>query len=142
MLTDLQRERMYPYVAGLTACVVAIFVDSLGYKVPYNDSMLEALVSLGGIFAGFLATLKTLLAAMSNDTYSRLKDSGYITDLLTYLMEAIWGSLLLCVVAMFGFNGSIKYPATHAALLFGLLFFALMSLYRVTKIGMGLLTSR
>lgn len=142
MLTELQRERAYPYLLGGVAFLWTLGVDRLSFEVPYNDGLLSSLVSLGGIFAGFLATLKTLLGAIGDDAYARLKSSGYLDDLLLYLREAIWGSLALCVFAMFGFADVMLYPIFHCALLFGLLFFSLAALYRITKIGMNLLADR
>jgi hypothetical protein len=142
MFTELQRERAYPYVLGGAAFLWTLGVSRLHYDVPYNDDLLASLVSLGGIFAGFLATLKTLLSAIGEAAYIRLKQSGYLHDLLLYLKEAIWGSLALCVCAMFGFSNAMSQPIFHCAVLFGLLFFSLAALYRITKISMNLLSSR
>ncbi len=72
-LTERQIERAYPYFIGLAAFGWTMGVDVTGFVVPTGDSMLSALVSLGGIFAGFLATLKTLLFALSDQTHHAFK---------------------------------------------------------------------
>lgn len=140
-ITKLQRERYYPYFWGVIACVAVWWIDRKGYSISYSENMLASLVSLGGIFAGFLATVKTLLLTMSGPVQKRLVESDYIEDLLRYLREAIYGSLLLCITAMIGFANAIKFPAIHAAAMFGLLVFALLALYRITRISMALLVS-
>ncbi|QOW20365.1 hypothetical protein INQ41_04905 [Lysobacter ciconiae] len=140
-LTPLQRERYYPYVGGMVAFAVVLWIHHKGYSISYSENMLASLVSLGGIFAGFLATVKTLLLTMSGPVQKRLNESGYIEDLLRYLREGIYGSLLLCILAMVGFANAIKFPEIHAALLFGLLSFALLALYRITRISVALLVS-
>lgn len=139
MFTRLQRERAYPYAGGFVAGVVVLLLAQCGFKVSYSENMLASLVSLGGIFAGFLATVKTLLLTMDRIVLQRLKESGYIADLLCYLKEGIYGSLLLCLFAMIGFNEAMRWPERHAALLFAALFFALLALYRISRISMALL---
>ena len=140
-LTALQRERYYPYVWGAVVCAAVLWIDHKGYSISYSENMLASLVSLGGIFAGFLATVKTLLLTMNGLVQKRLSESGYIDDLLRYLREGIYGSLLLCILAIVGFANAMKFPAVHAALLFGVLCFALLALYRITRISMALLVS-
>ena len=139
MFSPLNRERAYPYVGGLIASGIVMLLSDSGYKLSYSEDMLASLVSLGGIFAGFLATVKTLLLTMNVVVLNRLKESGYLNDLLRYLREGIYGALLLCVIAMVGFNEAMLWPEKHVALLFGALVFSLLALYRITRIAMALL---
>ncbi|WP_164170596.1 hypothetical protein [Stenotrophomonas maltophilia] len=139
MLTDLHRERAYPYAGGLLAGVAVFALAKAGYSVSYSENMLASLVSLGGIFAGFLATVKTLLLTMNSETLRSLRTSGYMGDLLTYLKEGIYGSLILCVLAMLGFNEAMRWPSFHAATLYSALFFSLLALYRISRISIALL---
>lgn len=105
--------------------------------------MLSALVSLGGILAGFLATMKTLLMGMKEESINRLKKSGYMPHLRDYLSEALWGSLALCVFAVAGFSPTVGATTSeYLSVLVGLFAYSFASLYRVTRIGMGLLTQR
>lgn len=141
-MTPLKFERAYPYFVAIGAAGVVAAVDLFGYKISYSDNMLSALISLGGIFAGFLATVKTLLLTISNDVKSSLTESGYLGPLLAYLREGIYGSLLLSVVAIAGFNTAMKLPDVHASVLYGLLGFAVAALYRISRISVSLLTSK
>ena len=141
MFTALQGERAYPYLGGVIAGGVVVLLSKYGYKVSYSENMLASLVSLGGIFAGFLATVKTLLLTMDQRVFKRLAESDYINDLLRYLKDGIYGSLLLCIVAMVGFNNAMRWPDVHAAVLFAALIFSLLALYRITRIAMALLLS-
>jgi len=141
MITSLQIERYYPYIGGLIAGAAVIVVARTGWRLSYSENMLASLVSLGGIFAGFLATVKTLLLTMDRAVLARLKSTGYVADLLRYLKEGIYGSLVLCVVAMLGFNTAMRWPVYHAALLFAALIFSLLALYRISRIAMALLVS-
>ncbi len=138
----LLRERIGPAAFGAIILAGSIALHKLGYGLPSGDSFLESLVSLGGILAGFLATMKTLLLAMREQTMEKLRSSGYIHDLRWYLSEALWGSLFLCVVALVGFSTHLHGSPYLYAVLLGLLAHALASLHRVTRIGTSLLLQR
>lgn len=141
-MTPLTFERIYPYFLSVLAAGAVAVVDFYGYKVSYSDNMLSALISLGGIFAGFLATVKTLLLTISSDVKASLTESGYLKPLLAYLREGIYGSLVLSVVAMAGFNAAMKWQDVHASILYGLLGFAVAALYRISRISVSLLTAK
>ncbi|WP_329839137.1 hypothetical protein [Stenotrophomonas geniculata] len=141
-MTARMRERLYPYLCGAAAFGVVLFLKENSYTISYSENMLSAVISLGGIFAGFLATIKTLLLTISSDVKDRLTVSGYMKDLLAYLREGIYGSLILCVVAMLGFSGAMRWPDYHAAVLYGALLFSVAALYRISRISISLLTWR
>lgn len=135
-------ERVYPYAWGLVATGVVFFLNACGYKVSYSENMLSAVISLGGIFAGFLATIKTLLLTIASDVKRTLHDSGYMDPLLSYLKEGIAGSLLLCLIAMVGFDRAVASSVAHAALIYGFLLFSVAALYRITVIAVYLLSAK
>ncbi|MCA0198914.1 MAG: hypothetical protein LCH59_12490 [Proteobacteria bacterium] len=137
-------ERWYPRLLGIaTAAAAWTLCKYFGIKLPQGENMLSALVSLGGILAGFLATMKTLLMGMKEESISRLKKSGYMPHLRDYLSEALWGSLALCVFAVAGFSPSVGATSSvYLSVLVGLFVYSFAALYRVTRIGMGLLTQR
>jgi hypothetical protein len=55
--------------------------------LPQGENLLAAVVSLGGIFAGFLATIKTLLLGANEKTLDRLRKSGYIAEWRTSVLS-------------------------------------------------------
>ncbi len=145
MISGLTRENWYPRMAGFLTTGVLIVACAYGSTdyLPQGENMLASLVSLGGVLAGFLATMKTLLMGMKDETLDRLKKSGYMPLLKDYLAEALWSALALCAISVVGFAPIVgKSNPIYLALLAGLLVYSLTALYRVTRIGMGLLTQR
>lgn len=142
-LTPLRRERLAPFVLGVLVTIACWLLWSRGlFRLPIRnaDSYLAAVVTLGGVMAGFMATLKTLLYSMDARTFGRLQKSGYLRDMLRYISEAIWGSLLMCVVALVGFFAPASTPL-HLALI-GITVFALACVARITRIAGSLLMLR
>jgi hypothetical protein len=135
-------ERIYPYAIGIAAtscCWLAC--ENFNIQPPSGEEMLSSVVSLGGILAGFLATIKTLLMDMKAETIESLGSSGYSKYLRTYLSEALWSSLALCSYAIAGFSNSVGFDnIIYQCILIGILACALSALYRVTRIGMALLS--
>lgn len=136
-------ERTYPALLGiLSALAWWYFLPNF----PRDEKeFLGAAISVGSILTGFIATAKAILAALPNDSVmSRLKSSGYIHDLASYLTQALYGCLLFSIYGMAGFfflNGEApslnKYYAT------GWIFmatYALFSFHRVASVLMKVIT--
>lgn len=137
-LTALGWERAYPWALGLLAFMLAVWAGWMGLSPSRSSGYLGAAVSLGGVFAGFMATIKALLFSMDGVVFRRLKSSGYIHDLVRYVSEALWGSLLLCGVGISGFFTPPHWWMIDALLL-GVAVFALSAIHRVTRISTALL---
>lgn len=105
-----------------------------------KDAYLGALLSLGGVFTGFMATLKALLFGLSDRIYKKLKSSGYEKDLLRYLAEALWGSLTVCGLALISFHLPL-HPSLSAAL-GGVVIFSIACIARVSTIATALMSLR
>lgn len=143
LITALIREHWGPRLLGILAGVAAYYLhknNMIAMPVKAPDSYLSAVISLGGVLTGFMATLKALLYGMSDITYKRLKASGYLADLLSFLREALWGSVSMCVIALLAFyvSGSILL---HAAVV-GVSAFALGAVARIASITAQLLEQR
>jgi hypothetical protein len=143
-MNKLLLEKWYPIAVGVLATSVAFTLFACyGVRLPQGESLLASLVSLGGILAGFLATMKTMLMGMKDETLNRLRQSGYMPYLKNYLSEALWSALILCVASVIGFSPSIGSSNTiYLSILIGILAYAFAALYRMTRIGMGLLTQK
>jgi len=142
-ITPLDRERASPWILALVVGLAAWFLHGAAFislPVQSPDSYLSAVISLGGVLTGFMATLKALLYAMSDTAYRRLKCSGYLEDLLRYLREALWGSVLMCVVALIAFYLP-KSVGLHS-IVAGVSAFALSSVARIASITTKLLAVR
>jgi hypothetical protein len=96
-------ERAYPLV--IAACVgLALLRLNFSLPLPSLKEFLAAAISLGAILTGFIATAMAILTALPSDSVmGRLRNSGYIDDLMTYLAESLYGCLLFCVYCLAGF---------------------------------------
>jgi hypothetical protein len=140
-VTALQIENAYPWVVGGAVFLLAIGAHAAGVSLPSTENFFSAIISLGGVFAGFMATLKAMLFGMDAVTFKRLQDSGYLCDLVNYLSTALWASLVLCGAAIIGFSQVGKYVVLDAGIL-ALVSFALAAIYRVTTISTALFMAR
>lgn len=139
-LTTLQRERLGPWVLGVVSTVAVELMRRHHWIVlPGSDeaTYFSAVISLGGVLVGFMATIKTLLYGMSDDTLKRLHESGYYNDLVGYLRDATWGSLFMCIVPLTGFF--VQFQDGLNSLLVGVIAFALASIGRVLRVATLLL---
>ncbi|MBB6245693.1 hypothetical protein [Rhodanobacter sp. A1T4] len=141
-MTELQRERFYPWMCGIV-CTGGLLIAhyALDMKMPSGDGYKSALLTLGGIFSGFMATLNALLFSMSNESFTRLRESEYLKDLLVYLNEALWSSLVLCFFTWIAFWVPEKYWQLEA-LLGGLTVFSIVAIFRVSRVATSLLATR
>lgn len=140
-ITPLWLEHAYPWLLASGVLVLAFIGHFAGVKLPSGENFFSAIISLGGVFAGFMATLKAMLFGLEAATFKRLQESGYMQDLTSYLSAALWSSLLLCVVAIFGFF-SFATAVVLDAFVLAVVTFALASIYRVTSIATSLFLAR
>ncbi|GAB3028624.1 hypothetical protein GCM10027285_08690 [Oleiagrimonas citrea] len=141
-MTELQRERLFPWLWGVCSAAALLVGHYVwGLQMPTGDSYKSALLTLGGIFAGFMATLTALLYSMRDETFERLRDSKYLKDLLDYLHEALWSSLLLCFVTWVSFWVPDSCWFLQVVL-GGLAVFTMAAIFRIAKIASSLLADR
>lgn len=95
-------ERIYPYLAGAIAFAVWWYFHPVFPKNP--EQVLSSSLTIGAILTGFLATSKAILMGLrGTPVWESLHSSGYITDLVSYLAQAIWVSFAYCLVGLIGF---------------------------------------
>lgn len=93
-------ERIYPYLfAVLTAALFWYFK----IKFPTGQDILAATITLGAVFTGFLATLKSMILSLQGSRIRRFKATKFFPLLMQYLREAIWSSLIFCGLGLLGF---------------------------------------
>ncbi|WP_227104528.1 hypothetical protein [Chromobacterium rhizoryzae] len=95
-------ERFYPFV--LSFVLTAVYWR---YPLPFPDDvkdLLSASLSFGAITAGFIATAIAILMALPNDSImASIKSSGFVEDLIRYLRQAFYSSLLFSLFCLVSF---------------------------------------
>lgn len=95
-------EKLFPWLASF-CCVVAW----LYFSPPFAPDLKEffaASVSVGAIFAGFLATAKAILMAMPpGSVMDAIRKSNYIENLVGYIRDAVYGAIAFVVISFAGF---------------------------------------
>ena len=99
-MSSLTREKFAPYLLAFSA---AIFWYMLEIELPNEHDVLGASLTLGAILTGFLATAKAIIVATDSPTMQRIRSTDYLTDLVSYLKEAIWCSFAYCIISLIGF---------------------------------------
>lgn len=139
---NLRTEKYYPIACSVVILgALGMLIQYTSFKMPSSENMLSSLASLGGVFAGFIATAKTILLGLRERVRLRLVNSKYILDIRRYFTEALWVSLALCVMSVIGFVPVLKVTPSYVALLFALLAYSLACLHRIARIAMNLLMS-
>lgn len=113
--------------------VAAFLWHRLQLAFPSSDSILSSTMSVAGIFVGFLATSKAILISMSSPIIERLRSSGYMAVLASYIAQAIWLNLFFCMINVAGYfknQAEMWFPIAWVALAVG----ALTSFIRVAHV--------
>lgn len=128
-------EKHYPAIFAI-ASAVAWWNFSPNFPRDEKE-FLGAAISVGSIFTGFIATAKAILAALPNDNVmARLKQSGYIKDLASYLTHALYGYLAFSVYGMMGFFFlEEKSPSLSKYYAIGWIFLAIFSLLAFHRVA-------
>jgi hypothetical protein len=100
-------EHALPY--AISVAVVLLYLKA-GIEFPKCRDILSASITLGAVFTGFLATLKSIIVSLNSRSLENFRKTKYWGALLGYLREAIWASLLLCVISMMGFFMDPQHP--------------------------------
>jgi len=101
VINPLQRERYAPYILALVSAIIWYVTDT---KLPKENDVLSASLTLGAILTGFLATAKTIvMSSLESKVMIRLIKVGYLPDLISYLKQAIWLSFAFCIISLIGF---------------------------------------
>jgi hypothetical protein len=140
---SLWAEKIYPLVFAIAAAVVWNYFSP---NFPRDEKeFLGAAISVGSIFTGFIATAKAILAALPTDSViSKLKSSGYIKELASYLTQALYGCLTFSVYGIVGFFLlEEKTPSLSKYYALGWIFLATFSLFafhRVARVLIALIS--
>ena len=93
-------EKTAPYILG--AAAVSLWWV-LGLSLPNGEGILASSLTLGAILTGFLATAKAIIMTLDSPIMQRLRETDYISDIVSYLSQAIWLSFSFCIITLVGF---------------------------------------
>lgn len=133
-------ERSYPYAASALLGIgagVACFYEVL--KFPASSEILGSTISFAAIFAGFLATAKSILIALNTPAVEKLKTTRFYTMLLSYLAQAIWLALVLCAFCLLGYFVPHREHWLFASFWALLTSCSLLTWFRVTRAFLALM---
>ena len=100
-------ERIYPY--GIAIVGAAAFWH-WKRAFPEGQDILSASITLGAVFAGFLATLNSMVIGLQGSKMRRFKNTQFFMLLLKYIKEAVWTSLIFCALCLIGFFYDPQHP--------------------------------
>lgn len=93
-------EKIAPYILSVAATFAWY---KFGIKLPPGTSILGASLTLGAILTGFLATSKAILMTLDSPIMQRIRKTSYLSDLVSYLGQAIWMNFAYCIISLVGF---------------------------------------
>jgi hypothetical protein len=93
-------EKASPYTLGLIAAALFWRTDT---RFPREEGLLASAITLGAIFAGFLATTKAIIMSLTHEVRQRLEKSNYMNDLAFFLGQAIYLAVIFCLVSLAGY---------------------------------------
>lgn len=145
-------ERWYPLALGIIAAILYRFTPASEYQPPETlSALMAAVVSVGGIFVGFLATAKSILVSIDDkEIVKKLKKARYYRAVIAYIRLAILWSFALTIYSaaalLVDFKGTQATPfqwqpwhATLFSVWIFLLVGSIASYYRVAQIFYGVL---
>lgn len=92
-------EKLYPYVFAVLALVGWRYFE---ITIPVDKAVLGSSLTLGAILTGFLATAKAIIMSSDSPVMTRMRGTGYLADLVSYLAQAVWYCLALSVISLLG----------------------------------------
>jgi hypothetical protein len=133
----LSLERNYPLLGALSAFALWWY-----FSPPFpaaEKEFLGAAIGIGAILTGFIATTKAILAALPSDSVmGRLRATGYVKDLISYLEAALYTCLAFAIYGLFGFflqaDGHSNLNTWYARGWVFLAAYALLAFHRVTQL--------
>ena len=99
----LQIERRYPIIGAIVAgAVYLVFFRTRAFPSTLHE-LFAAVISVGAIAVGFLATAKTILVSLSDRAVvEKLRDLGYYRWVVDYIIEAINWSFAIAALSAAG----------------------------------------
>jgi hypothetical protein len=103
----LRTEKFYPVTTAFAAGVGWYFLSQkFALRLPPDEKeFFAAALSMGAVLTGFIATAQAILMALPTDSVmGRLRSSGYIHELVSYLASALLAGFAFCILNLVGFS--------------------------------------
>ncbi|MCO8106947.1 hypothetical protein [Acinetobacter indicus] len=146
IFSGLNRERYGPIVFALVASIICLIVYlkyDLSLTTCFTDKKAEFLsvgISLGAIWAGFIGVIMGLFMTLSNtDILTKMKDSGYINELHSYLISSIKGSIVFSMISFAGFFFLANNFEYYFCIWVGSIIYAGMTFLRAANISYSIM---
>jgi hypothetical protein len=138
----LRSEKVYPLVIASVGAAVAWWY-SFALPPGGEKEFLAAALSLGAVLTGFIATAQAILMALPSDSVmGRIRSSGYLNELVSYISQALVGGLLFCFISLLGFyvlDAEADFKRLFAGTWMWSSLFCGVTFYRVTTIMMRIM---
>jgi hypothetical protein len=143
----LRVEKIYPLLAALCVGTAWYLLSSrFSLSLPKEEKeFFAAALSMGAVLTGFIATAQAILMALPSDSVmGRLRSSGYINELVSYLAASIATGFLFCILNLVGFGlleATPEYKLYFSTLWFFLAAYAGLAFIRVSRIMFRIMRS-
>lgn len=143
MMTSLQRERSYPWIAGMALAVVSwwFLPPSLYHKAV--DQLVEPIITVSTLVFGFLLTIAGMLTSLERKSMHDLREAGLFPVLLGYIKSSMYVWVVVAVVSIIiGLVDQEPWLRYTAALWAGLTGTGFLTSHRVARIMFKILAGR
>ncbi|WP_418140605.1 hypothetical protein NUW46_15585 [Marinobacter sp. MA] len=100
MMKSIYLEKLAPYILAVAGGVCWWRFD---LALPSENAILSSSLTLGAILTGFLATAKAIVMTLNSPIMQKIRETSYLSDMVSYLSQAIWLSFGFCIVSLIGF---------------------------------------
>lgn len=100
MMKSIYLEKLAPYILAVAGGFCWWRFD---LALPSENAILSSSLTLGAILTGFLATAKAIVMTLNSPIMQKIRETSYLSDMVSYLSQAIWLSFGFCIVSLIGF---------------------------------------
>lgn len=93
-------EHYHPYIIGV---IIASVCYRFGFVLPSDNAFFASSLTIGAILSGFMATSKAILMTLNTPVMERIRDTGYLDDLVSFLKSALWSGLFFSIFSLAGY---------------------------------------
>lgn len=133
-------EKWHPIALAVLGGIAWWYFSSRGGPhLPKDEKeFFAAALSMGAVLTGFVATAQAILMALPSDSVmGRLRTSGYVEELTSYIGAALLSGFLFCVLNLLGFcflTETVNLKLAFSTIWFATAIYSALAFLRVTGI--------